>query len=112
MNPALYMIIFLPLLIAIMNSRKALRFIRAKQIRNRKFRKGTIDMGELAKHFIGVDCILYYVNGGTISGVVKAVSENAVLLRRKSKLEIVNLDFIGRIAEYPKKANGKRKLVV
>ena len=72
-------------------------------------------MKELAKQFIGKDCIVYTVtsNDSSIQGVIKEVDDGAIVLEKDSgEREIVNLDFVTRIREYPKKKNGKKKSVV
>ncbi len=68
-------------------------------------------MTELAKQFIGKECIIYTFNS-QIEGTVKDVTGGALLLEKKGALEAVNLDFITRIREYPKNKNGKKKSVV
>ena len=72
-------------------------------------------MKELAKQFIGKDCIVYTVtsNDSSIQGVIKEVDDGGIVLKKDSgEREIVNLDFVTRIREYPKKKNGKKKSVV
>ena len=72
-------------------------------------------MKELAKQFIGKDCIVYTVtsNDSSIQGVIKEVDGGGIVLEKDSgEREIVNLDFVTRIREYPKKKNGKKKSVV
>ncbi len=72
-------------------------------------------MKELAKQFIGKDCIVYTVtsNDSSIQGVIKEVDDGGIVLEKDSgEREIVNLDFVTRIREYPKKKNGKKKSVV
>ena len=56
-------------------------------------------MFEAAKKFIGKKCIIYTFNSDYIPGVVKEVTEGAVIVDRKGKEEIVNLDFIVRIKD-------------
>ncbi len=69
-------------------------------------------MFELAKQFIGKECLLYTFNGSQIEGVIKELSENAVLIDNKGSIEAVNLEFITRIREYPRNKKGKKKSVV
>lgn len=68
-------------------------------------------MLELAKHFINTDCIIYFLGGSTISGVIKEISENgnAILLENGKDTDLINLEFITRIRKYPLDKNGKRK---
>lgn len=72
-------------------------------------------MRELAKQFIGEECIIYTItsNDGSVYGVIKEIYEDGMIIERKSgEREIINLDFVTRIRQYPKKKNGKKKSVV
>lgn len=69
-------------------------------------------MLELAKNFIDKECIIYTFNGSSIQGTIKEISKNALLLETGNTTEAVNLDFVVRIKEYPRKKNGKKKAVV
>ena len=70
-------------------------------------------MLELAKRFLGKECIIYTFNSNQLEGTIQEVSDGAILVNRQDKTaEIVNADFIIRIREHPKKANGKKKSVV
>lgn len=70
------------------------------------------EMLELAKNFIDKECIIYTFNGSSIQGTIKEISKNALLLETGNTAEAVNLDFVVRIREYPRKKNGKKKSVV
>lgn len=86
------------------------------QIQNRRKKNGEIlVVKELAKQFIGEECIIYMItsNDGSVQGVIKEIDDGGMLIERKSgEREIINLDFVTRIREYPKKKNGKKKGVV
>ena len=70
-------------------------------------------MFELAKRFIGKECVIHTFNGSQFAGTVKEVTEGALLLEDKiGNQEIVNLDCITRLREYPKNKNGKKKAVI
>lgn len=70
-------------------------------------------MIELAKRFLGKECLIYaFDNNHQFDGVIKEVSNGAVLLEKDGKLEAINLDFVIRIREYPRNKNGKKKSVV
>ena len=45
-------------------------------------------------------------------GVIKEVTDGAILVENDGKVEVINLDFIIRIREYPKTKKGKKKSVV
>ena len=70
-------------------------------------------MIELSKRFIGKECIIYAFDGShQFEGVIKEVSDGAILIEKDEKLEAINLDFVIRIREYPRNKKGKKKSVV
>lgn len=71
-------------------------------------KKGKSEMLELAKRFIGCECIIYTFSS-QFSGIIKDVTDGAILIENGGAPEVVNLDFVVRIREYPKKKNGKKK---
>ena len=112
---------FLPLLIILflvslplLARRK--RAAAVRQFLNRKKQnKESNEMKELAKRLIGEDCIIYTSTSesGSIQGVLKEVEDGGLVIEKKTgETEIVNLDFVTRIREYPRKKNGKKKSIV
>lgn len=86
-----------------------------KMQNQRKQNKEILAMKELAKQFIGEECIIYTItsNDGSVQGVIKEIDDGGMIIERNSgEREIVNLDFVTRIREYPKKKNGKKKGIV
>ncbi|MBQ7336589.1 MAG: hypothetical protein IJW92_08985 [Clostridia bacterium] len=69
-------------------------------------------MRELAKKFTDRECLIYLFNDHQINGIIKEVGDSAILLESGDTVEAVNLDFIVRIREYPRKKNGKKKSVI
>ena len=109
MNIAYYIPIFLLLLIIFITERNK-KIILKNLIKNKR-QENKKDMIELAKRFIEKECIIYTFNS-QIDGILKEVSDGAVLIEKAGVLEAVNIDFIVRIREYPKNKNGKKKSVV
>lgn len=70
-------------------------------------------MKELAKQFIGKECIIYTVTGldQGIQGTVKEVSDGGIIVQKKDGIEAVNLEYITRIREWPRNARGKKKQI-
>ena len=60
-------------------------------------------MMELAKRFLGKNCIIYYFDSQA-RGVITQVDDDAILIQTKRGEELLNLNFITRIMEYPSKA--------
>ena len=70
-------------------------------------------MIELAKRFIGKECLIYaFDSNHQFEGVIKEVTDGAILIEKDEKLEAINLDFVIRIREYPRNKKGKKKSVV
>lgn len=70
-------------------------------------------MKELAKRFIDKECLITaFDSNHQFEGVIKKVSDNAILVEKKESVEAINLDFIIRIREYPRNKKGKKKSVV
>ena len=66
-------------------------------------------MLELAKQFIGKECMIYMFSGTQIWGLLEAISGNALLIRTDKAAEVINLDFVVRIREEPRGKKGKKK---
>ena len=106
---ALFLLVIIP---RIMQRR---RLAAIRHILNRKMRnKENIEMKELAKRFIGEACIIYTItsNDGSVQGVIKEIDDGGMVIEKTGELEIINLDFVTRIREDPRKKNGRKKSVV
>ena len=112
----LYIVVFVLLFLVIFPwiaryRRAAVRHILNQKKQNRENKA----MKELAKQFIGKDCIIYTItsNDSSITGIIKEIDDGGMLIERSSgELEMINLDFVTRIREYPRKKNGKKKGIV
>ena len=103
-------IILFIVLFVLQNNQKAV--IARKVIEKRKTEDKT-EMIELAKRFIGKECIVYaFDSNHQFEGVIKEVTEGAILIEKDEKLEAINLDFVIRIREYPRNKNGKKKSLI
>ena len=117
MNGNTYLIllaVFLLVIIPWITRRRKLAAVR-HILNQKKQDKENREMKELAKRFIGEECIIYTVasDSGSIQGVIKEVADGGMIIDRKSgEREIINLDFVTRIRQYPRKKNGKKQDVV
>ena len=109
MNSAYYIFLVLLILWLLYTQRRNLWMLR--QLRSRKS-KEKIEMKALAERFIEKEGILYTFNGNQITGFIREVTDGALLVETGGTPEAVNLDFVVRIREYPRKKNGKKKSVV
>lgn len=69
------------------------------------------EMVELCKKFIDKECIIYTYNSQIVA-TLKEVTDGALLIEEKGEEQAVNIDFVVRVREYPRKKNGKKKGVV
>ncbi len=83
-----------------------------KNVLKIKKRKDKTKMVELAEKFIDKDCLIYSFNGSQFTGIIKEVTNGAILVENNNTVEAINLDYVVRIREYPKNKNGKKKSVV
>ena len=80
----------------------------AKKVLQKKTLEEKKEMLELAKKFIGKECLIYsFDSNHQFSGTIQEVSDGALLLEKNGEIEAVNLDFVIRIREVPKNKNGK-----
>ena len=108
---AVFLLVIVPWIAARRRRLAAVRHILNQKKQNKENR----EMKELAKRFIGEECIIYTItsNDGSVQGVIKEIDDGGMVIEKKTgELEIVNLDFVTRIREYPRKKNGRKKGVV
>ena len=112
MNPATFLpIIFIFMVLYFINRRR--RYGAVKQIIEKRKKRGNEEMKELATKFIDKDCLIYAFDGGhQFEGVIKEVTDGAILVEKDGALEAINLDFVIRIREYPKNKKGKKASIV
>lgn len=112
MNPTYYIPILLLFLILFWLWRNNRMVIARKTIKKRKSKEKR-EMIELAKRFVGKECLIYsFDSNHQFTGVIKEVTDGAILVENGETLEAINLDFVIRIREYPKNKKGKKKSVV
>ena len=113
MNPATYIpiiVLWIIIFYVIFRNRRA---VVARQIIKKRKLEGNAEMKELAKRFIDKECLISsFDSNHQFEGVVKEVSDSAILVEKNGTVEAINLDFVIRIREYPKNKKGKKKSVV
>lgn len=111
MKPQYLIFLFLFILLYMMY-RTRRTVVAKKTIQNRR-KEGKTDMMELAKRFIDKECLIYsFDSNHQYQGVIKEVSNSAVLIENGGTVEAINLDFVIRIREFPRNKKGKKKSVV
>lgn len=102
-----YFLIFVPVIIVFLLTYENSKMAVVRKIITQKNTRGAVQMQELAKRFIGKECLIYTFNS-QLTGTIMEVGEGAVLLKSKTSSEIVNLGFVVRIREYPVNRKGKK----
>lgn len=109
MNSAL--VILMALFIVFLYEKKQKDQNMLKHILKQISQEERTQMLEFARRFVGKECVIYTFNS-TVTGVVKEVSEGGILLQGINSIEVINLDLVVRIREYPLKKNGKKKAFI
>lgn len=114
MNQVLW--IFLPILILFLTelqTQHKQKYI-IKRIKAYKG-KGSEEMSEIIKRFIGKECFITTLSENVI-GIVEAVEDHWIVVSpTKNKLggtEIINIDYISRIRESPKFKMGNKNPII
>ena len=111
-----YLMLVLLLLVIIPQITRRRRLAAVRHILKQKKRnKENNIMKDLAKRFIGKECIVYTItsNDGGVQGTIKEIDDGGMIVEKKSgELEIINLDYVTRIREYPRTKTGKKKSIV
>ena len=68
-------------------------------------------MNEVIKNFIVKECLIHTFQT-QVSGVIESIENNWISIKTKGKIEIINIDYISRIREYPRNKKGKKKSIV
>lgn len=111
MNPSTYIPIIMLWIIIFIMFRNRKTAIAKKIVKKRKM-EGNTEMKELAKRFIGKECLIYTFSGNQYEGIIKEVTDGAILIEKTGENEAINLDYVVRIREFPKNKKGKKKSVV
>lgn len=112
-----YYLIFLALLFFVIlpGIKQRRRMAAVRHILNRKKQnKENIVMKKLAQEFIGKECMVYTVasDSNSVNGMIKEITDSRLLIEKDGNLQAVNLEYVTRIREWPRKKNGKKKEIV
>lgn len=103
--------IFIFILIFVLLRKRRNRKIAAAIWQMKRNQKERTAMRELAKQFVGKECLIYQLNDSNVTATIREISENGLLVENKQGLQIVNLDYVVRIQEYPRRKDGKKKSI-
>ena len=110
-----YFLLFIALLLIYLPKKKRRRYVANRilvknRIRNREGEEGNF-MRELAERFIGKDVYINLLDGRA-DGVIKEVTDNGIMLENKNGMQVVNLDYVVKLREYPHNKKGKRSTIM
>lgn len=69
-------------------------------------------MNELIKNYIGKECIISCSFESGRVGTITKVEDSWIEIETTQGPEIINIDYIVKIKEYPRNKNGKKKSIV
>ena len=113
MESYIWIAVFLVIIIPLINQRRRRVAIIKQVLKNKKLKKENKAMIELAKQFIGKECIVYTIMGNDtpIKGTIKEVTDGGIIVERKDSIEVVNMEYVTRIREWPRNSKGKKKTI-
>ena len=114
MQNSIWIAVFLLIILPMLERRRRRRNAIIKHVLyNKKRNKENNKMKELAKQFIGKECRVYTVTGsdGIVKGTITDVADDGIIIERGKGIEAVNLEYVTRIREWPRNANGKKKAI-
>ena len=114
MQNSIWIAVFLLIILPMLERRRRRRNAIIKHVLyNKKRNKENNKMKELAKQFIGKECIVYTVTGsdGIVKGTIKDVADDGIIIEHGDGIEAVNLEYVTRIREWPRNANRKKKAI-
>lgn len=113
MQNSIWIAVLLLIILTMLERRRRRNAIIKHVLYNKKRNKENNKMKELAKQFIGKECIVYTVAGsdGIVKGTIKDVADDGIIIERGDGIEAVNLEYVTRIREWPRNANGKKKAI-
>lgn len=111
---AIIVLILFPIFFLPVKRRKLAAVAHVRHKNNRNPGNKEIKMEELAKKFIGKDCVIYTITdtSASLTGVVRDVKDGGLLVEGKNGLQAINLEYVTRIREYPVNKKGKKVSVI
>lgn len=105
---AMFLVVF-----AILQARKRKIAAIISHRKNNK-KEEMLKMKELAQKFIGKDCLVYTVtsDANCVKGNITEVTDSGLLIENDGIFQAVNIEYVTRICEWPRKKNGKKKAVL
>lgn len=110
MNWILFYIFFIILLAVLIQQRRRMQQLINKQRMKKKFGKEISRMNELIKEYIGIEVIVC-TGFSSVSGTLTKIENDWIEIQTGRGSEIINLEYISRIKEYPRNKKGKKSSI-
>lgn len=107
----IWIILFFCIFIPMINAGKAFN---VRKIIKRRRKKGIKSMNELIKDFINKEVVIYVSGSGSsaVSGFIRQIEDGWIKVEKpNNQFEIISIDYISRIQEYPRNSKGKKKMI-
>ena len=109
-----YFILFVAIFLIYLPRKKKRRYAANRQMLKNKIADkkgiGREIMRELAERFVGKDVYIKLLEG-TVDGVISEVTDSGIVLENNGNAQVVNLDYVMTIREYPHNKTGKRAAI-
>lgn len=72
-------------------------------------------MTDLIEKYLNKECLIYTmgtISGSPVTGTIKEIQDGWITIENGGTEEILNIDYIVRIREYPRTKRGKKKSVI
>ena len=105
----IYFLVFVVFMTSMNRKKNTIRSISVSQIIQRK---DCTFMLEAAKKFIGTKCIIKTIDGSLENGILRNISEKALILElHDGRAKAINADYVINIEEYPTSKKEKKNII-
>ena len=109
MSWIIWYLFFIVFIAVYLQRRRRMQQLIHKHIK-RKIGKGINVMNELMKKYIGLEVIIY-TGFSSVSGKLTKIEDGWAEIETETGNEIINLEYISRIKEYPRNKKGKKSSI-
>lgn len=110
-NYFIWFIIFFCIILPLFRERKQAD---VRKIQRKRRKQGNVTMDEIIKEFIDKEVVVYVSGSGSaaVTGFIRKAENGWIKLEKSNKqVEIISIDYVNRIQEYPRNKKGKKKMI-
>ena len=112
MSVSIWIFLVLMLFLIFWTQKQELNTILCLRIMRRKRGNEKGSLTAMFEQYVGKEGQIYTMNSQQRSGTILSIENGWITLQSASGTEVVNLDFVLRIREFPRNKRGKKKAVV